>query len=95
MAAGFIGKLVVFQAGWNAGLLPLLIVLVLSSVLAFGYYLRIILVMWVKEPVERFQPVGSTVALSVYAAAAACLVLFVFAAPFLDWATRASAGFIQ
>lgn len=95
LAVGFIGKLVVFQAGWNAGLLPLLIVLVLSSVIAFGYYLRIILVMWVKEPAERFQPVGTTVAFSVYAAAAACLVLFVFVSPFIDWATQASAGFIQ
>ena len=55
MAVGFLGKLVVFEAGSNAGLLPLLIILVLSSVIAFGYYLRIVLIMWVKKPVERFQ----------------------------------------
>ena len=95
LAVGFFGKLVLFEAGWNAGLLPLLIVLVLSSVLAFGYYLRIILIMWVKEPTERFQPVDATVSWAVYASAAACVLLFVFVSPFIDWATRASAGFIQ
>ena len=84
LAVGFLGKLVLFEAGWNAGLLPLLIILVLSSVLAFGYYLRIILIMWVKEPAESFQPVDT-----------AGLALFVFISPFIDWATRASAGFMQ
>ena len=92
---GFLGKLVLFEAGWNAGLLPLLIILVLSSVLAFGYYLRIILIMWVKEPAESFQPVDTAVSSAVYLSAAACLALFVFISPFIDWATRASAGFMQ
>jgi NADH-quinone oxidoreductase subunit N len=95
LAVGFVGKLVVFEAGWNAGLLPLLIVLILSSVLAFGYYMRIILIMWVKEPLERFQPVDTSVSMAVYLSAGACLALFIFIAPFIDWATRASAGFVQ
>ncbi|MAN73331.1 MAG: NADH-quinone oxidoreductase subunit N [Henriciella sp.] len=95
LAVGFLGKLVLFEAGWNAGLLPLLIILVLSSVLAFGYYLRIILIMWVKEPAESFQPVDTAVSSAVYLSAAACLALFVFISPFIDWATRASAGFMQ
>ncbi|WP_300378774.1 NADH-quinone oxidoreductase subunit N [Henriciella sp.] len=95
LAVGFLGKLVVFEAGWNAGLLPLLIVLVLSSVLAFGYYLRIILVMWVREPAERFQPVDRAVSIAIYGAAIACLLLFIFIGPFTDWATSATAGFYQ
>ena len=95
LAVGFLGKLVVFEAGWNAGLLPLLIILVLSSVIAFGYYLRIVLIMWVKEPVERFQPIDSMVSTAVYLSALACVALFIFVAPFLDWAAQASAGFIQ
>lgn len=95
LAVGFLGKLVVLEAGWNAGLLPLLIVLVISSVIAFGYYLRIILVMWVKEPAEKFEPVDTTVRLAIYAAAAACIVLFIFIAPFTDWATAVSSGFYR
>ncbi len=95
LAVGFLGKLVVLEAGWNAGLLPLLIILVLSSVLAFGYYLRIILIMWVKEPAERFQPVDTPVKATIYLSALACIALFVFIGPFTDWATGAAAGLIQ
>ncbi|WP_084396075.1 NADH-quinone oxidoreductase subunit N [Henriciella aquimarina] len=95
LAVGFLGKLVVFEAGWNAGLLPLLIVLVLSSVIAFGYYLRIILVMWVREPAERFQPVDTVVSAAIYLAAIACILLFVFIGPFTDWATSAASGFYR
>ena len=95
LAVGFLGKLVVFEAGWNAGLLPLLIVLVLSSVIAFGYYLRIILVMWVREPAERFQPIDKTVSAAVYLSAILCIALFIFIFPFMDWAAAAAAGLIQ
>ncbi|WP_084418802.1 NADH-quinone oxidoreductase subunit NuoN [Henriciella litoralis] len=95
LAVGFLGKLVVFEAGWNAGLLPLLIVLVLSSVIAFGYYLRIILVMWVREPAERFQPIDKTVSAAVYLSAILCIVLFIFISPFMDWAAAAASGLIQ
>jgi NADH-quinone oxidoreductase subunit N len=95
LAVGFLGKLLIFEAGWNAGLLPLLIILVISSVIAFGYYLRIILIMWVREPAEKFQPIDTTVTLSIYAAAAACIALFIFIAPFTDWATAVTAGFAQ
>ena len=93
LAVGFLGKLLIFEAGWNAGLLPLLIILVLSSVLAFAYYLRIILVMWVREPAEKFEPVDVSVSTAIYAAAIACIALFIFIAPFTDWATSAAAGF--
>ncbi|RIJ28076.1 NADH-quinone oxidoreductase subunit N [Henriciella mobilis] len=92
LAVGFLGKLLVFEAGWNAGLLPLLIVLVISSVLAFGYYLRIILIMWVREPAERFQPVDAMVTTAIYASAIACIALFIFVGPFADWASSAAAG---
>lgn len=95
LAVGFLGKLVIFEAGWNAGLLPLLIVLILSSVLAFGYYLRIILVMWVREPAEKFQPVDTAVSAAIYLSAIACVVLFIFIGPFTDWAMSAASGFYQ
>ena len=93
LAVGFLGKLLIFEAGWNAGLMPLLIILVLSSVIAFGYYLRLILVMWVREPAEPFQPVDTIVTAAVYLAAVACVALFLFIGPLTDWASTAAAGF--
>ncbi|GAB5457689.1 MAG: NADH-quinone oxidoreductase subunit NuoN [Henriciella sp.] len=89
IAFGFLGKLVVFQAGIDAGLLPLIILLVLSSVIGFGYYLRLILIMWVKEPTEAFEPVDGFVTAIVIFSAMASLGLFIFAGPFLDFAQTA------
>ncbi|MEM6535000.1 MAG: NADH-quinone oxidoreductase subunit N [Pseudomonadota bacterium] len=90
LAVGFIGKLSVFEAGLEAGLLPLIIILVLSSVIAFGYYLRLILIMWVNDPIERFEPVDGMVTGTVYASAIACLGLFIFVAPLSDFAGSAA-----
>ncbi|MEM8617371.1 MAG: proton-conducting transporter membrane subunit, partial [Pseudomonadota bacterium] len=90
LAFGFLGKLAVFEAGIEGGLLPLVIILVISSVIAFGYYLRLILIMWVKEPVEGFEPVGNTVTGVVYLTAAASLALFIFIAPLSDLAFSAA-----
>lgn len=84
LAFGFLGKLAVFEAGIQAGLMPLIIILVLSSVIAFGYYLRLILIIWVSDPVEDFEPVDGWVTGSVYLAAAASLALFILIAPFSD-----------
>ncbi len=47
--AGFIAKLWVFSAAVKAGLYPLAIIGVLSSVVALFYYLRIIKVMFMDE----------------------------------------------
>lgn len=90
LAFGFLGKLVVFQAGIDAGLLPLIILLVLSSVIGFAYYLRLILIMWVKEPKEAFEPVDGLVTAVVIFSAIASLALFIFAGPLLEFAQLAA-----
>lgn len=95
LAFGFLGKLAVFEAGMSAGLLPLIIILVLSSVIAFGYYLRLILIMWVNDPVENFEPVDGWVTSTVIVAALASLGLFIFAAPFMDLAQLAAASLLS
>ncbi len=86
LAFGFIGKLSIFEAGIQAGLLPLVIILVISSVIAFGYYLRLILIMWVKEPADDFEPVDATVTITVYVTALASIGLFLFAGPIMAFA---------
>ncbi|MCB1782911.1 MAG: NADH-quinone oxidoreductase subunit NuoN [Alphaproteobacteria bacterium] len=54
-AAGFFGKLFIFQAAVSSGLYILAVLGVLSSVVAAYYYLRIIKVMFFEEPAETFD----------------------------------------
>ncbi len=94
LAFGFLGKLAVFEAGIAAGLLPLIIILVLSSVVAFGYYLRLILIIWVKDPVEAFEPVDGWVSSVVYLTAIASAALFIFAGLFMQLAQGAASSLL-
>lgn len=59
--AGFIGKLQVFSAGVQSGLTWLVVVGVVSSVIAGFFYLRIMGMMFLEEPVEgALEPAYST-----------------------------------
>ena len=51
--SGFWAKYYVFQAGINAGLTWLVVVGVVSSVISAFFYLRVIMVTYLQEPVER------------------------------------------
>jgi NADH-quinone oxidoreductase subunit N len=53
---GFFGKLAVFIAAVQAGLLPLVVVAALFSAVSMAYYLKIIYMMWMKEPQSEFLP---------------------------------------
>ena len=55
--AGFFGKLYVFLPAIKAGMYPLAVIGVLASVVGAYYYLRIVKVMFIDEPVARFAPV--------------------------------------
>lgn len=55
--SGFWAKYYVFQAGINAGLTWLVVVGVVSSVISAFFYLRVIMVTYLQEPVERPGPV--------------------------------------
>jgi NADH-quinone oxidoreductase subunit N len=94
LAFGFLGKLAVVEAGLAAGLLPLIVTLILSSVIAFGYYLRLILIMWVREPAEPFEPVDGWVTSTVFATALLSVALFIFVSPLSELAERAAASLI-
>jgi NADH-quinone oxidoreductase subunit N len=49
LTGGFIGKLLVFQATLDAGLIPLAIIGVLTSVVSAFYYVRVIVNMYLRE----------------------------------------------
>lgn len=74
---GFFGKWVVFQAGLEAGLLPLVLIGVVASVVSLGYYLRIIMVMWGGDKQAAFESVSGTVSMTVTASTILVFPVFV------------------
>ena len=71
--AGFMGKVYVFNAAVQQGLIPLVIVGVLNSVVSVYYYLRVTVALYMQEPEGEATHVSwalpGTVALAVAAAA--------------------------
>jgi NADH-quinone oxidoreductase subunit N len=69
--AGFIGKFYLFSGAIKAGYLWLAIIGVLNSAASVYYYLRVMVFMYMKDPVEEFDwlrvtpPIGLAIALSV------------------------------
>ncbi|MGC6536341.1 MAG: NADH-quinone oxidoreductase subunit NuoN [Candidatus Puniceispirillaceae bacterium] len=72
--AGFFGKWYVFLAAVNAGLVPLAVIGVLTSVIGAFYYLRIIRLMYFQDPE---LPLDKDLAFQNRAVLSACLVLIV------------------
>jgi len=82
--AGFMGKVYVFGAAIEAGLIPLVIVGVLNSVVSVFYYLRVTVAMYMQE-----EPAGGPVEIS-WAAPAAVALLATLALT-LWWGIQAQA----
>ena len=49
---GFVGKLLVFKAAVDAGLVSLALIGVFGSLVSVGYYLRVVYHLWMKDPVR-------------------------------------------
>jgi len=90
--AGFIGKWMIFSSAVSAGLLPLAIVGVLMSVVSVYYYLRIPVLMYMREPTG--EPQTQELATGEFLVLALCgfavLYLGIFPNspdfPLIDWA---------
>lgn len=61
LTSGFIAKFGVFASAWSTGYQWLVIVAVLASVIAFAFYLRIIVVMFMTDDEGEALPVPGTV----------------------------------
>ena len=88
MTSGFIGKFSIFSAAYQSGSLAILIAGVLSSAIAAFFYIRVIVLMFFKDPVEEGTSVVLPSALTTIAitiSAVVTLVLGVFPAPLLDF----------
>lgn len=67
--AGFVAKFYIFSAALQEGFLFLVIIAVLNSAISLYYYLKVIVFMYMKEPVREFQLSLSPVTLFVVAVA--------------------------
>jgi len=54
--AGFIGKFYIFSAAIKSGYVGLAVIGVINSVISVYYYLRITVIMYMKEPTREFSP---------------------------------------
>ena len=89
---GFVGKLFVFRAAIDAGLVSLALVGIFGSLVSAGYYLRVVYTLWMKEP-GRDVAVPEEDVLSGAAfllVSAAILVLGVLPGRLLDMAREAA-----
>ncbi|MEX1251674.1 MAG: NADH-quinone oxidoreductase subunit NuoN [Hyphomonas sp.] len=92
---GFFGKFEVLRAGLEGGLVALAVLVVFSSVISLGYYLKLIKIMWFDEPTEKFEAIDlSVMATVVLSAIIAGIVFMIFISELGTggWATFAAAG---
>jgi NADH-quinone oxidoreductase subunit N len=94
--AGFVAKFSVFTAVIRAGHTPLAVIGVVFSVISAFFYLRVVILMYMKEP-RKEVPLTTSSSLNIVLAitAGAIVLLGVYPAPLLDLATAAMAGWEQ
>jgi NADH-quinone oxidoreductase subunit N len=92
VSAGFVGKFYLFGAAVGAGYVTLAIVGVVMSVVSAFYYLRVVVHMYMKEPVgeDAWSPITTGAALALSASVVLVLGLGVYPAPLLDLARAAA-----
>jgi NADH-quinone oxidoreductase subunit N len=94
LTGGFFGKFYVFKAALEAGLVWLTVLGLLNSAVAAYYYLRILVVMYMREPAEATAelraPTGPVKA-ALWASAFGTLFLGIFPSAVLEFATNAAA----
>ena len=90
--AGFFAKYVVFLAAFKAGLWPLVIIGVLASVVGAFYYIRIILIMYVQDPEEPFDPIPGEIKLIIAVSGLFVVGFALFGSPLFDLAQAAASS---
>jgi NADH-quinone oxidoreductase subunit N len=92
VSAGFVGKFYLFSAAVGGGYVALAVVGVLMSVVSAYYYLRVVVAMYMREPVgeDRWAPVAPAAAAALAFAVAVVLGLGVYPGPVLAWARQAA-----
>jgi len=91
--AGFVGKFYIFKSAVQAGLVWLAVVGVLFSAISAYFYLRIIMIMYMKEPKGSFELTTSpSLALALAISVTAVIVIGVYPTNLLNFARASIAG---
>lgn len=85
---GFVGKFYLFRTVMQGGFIGLALIGVLTSLVSAYYYLRVVVIMYMREgePAVHREP---WLYLTAYSAAVGTVVLSLFSAPLLHWASQA------
>ena len=91
---GFIGKLLVFRAAVDGGLVALTVIGVFGSLVSVGYYLRVVYTLWMKDAAREVVLVPDDVLSGAAFLVSGALMLFwgVFPRGLLDVARSAAAA---
>jgi NADH-quinone oxidoreductase subunit N len=79
--AGFFGKFFVFKAAVDAGLIPLAVVGVLTSVVSAFYYLRIVKIIYFDDAADQLEPIAPQARLVLGVTSVFVAIFFVFPLP--------------
>ena len=92
--AGFTGKFYVFMAAVKSKYIVLTVIGVLNSVISLYYYVRVILYMYMKKPVDLKVEVNRSLPLLLVLGVSlvAVLVLGIYPEPFMNFAASAVGG---
>jgi NADH-quinone oxidoreductase subunit N len=92
VTVGFLGKFYVFNAALESNLIWLAILLGLNSVIAAYYYLRVIVVMYMREPRQEIaaEPVPRTLSLVLWIASVGTVYLGLFPTRVIGFAAKAA-----
>lgn len=93
LTGGFFGKFYIFKAALDSHLVWLTVLGLLNSAVAAYYYLRILVVMYMREPGEataNIEPLGPGLRAALFIPAVGTLALGIFPGWILDFAGKAS-----
>jgi NADH-quinone oxidoreductase subunit N len=92
VTAGFVGKFHLFNAAVGAGYVNLAVIGMLMSVVSAYYYLRVVVAMYMRDPVgeDVWAPVGVGATAALVFTVVVVLVLGVYPGPVLAWARAAA-----
>jgi NADH-quinone oxidoreductase subunit N len=95
VSAGFVGKFYLFSAAVAGGYVALAVVGVLASVVSAYYYLRVVVAMYMIDPVgeDEWSRLGPGATFAIGVTAAAVLLLGIFPGPILAAARLAALSF--
>ncbi|MCA1609719.1 MAG: hypothetical protein LC780_02335 [Acidobacteria bacterium] len=93
--AGFIGKFFLFKAAVDRGLFALAIIGVLNSLVSIGYYLKVVYIMYMRDPIdaERAPRLDVADGLALGLCAAVIFALGIFPSKLWDLARGAADSF--